>query len=110
MTLGVSLILIAVGAILTWAVHPSHPGSVNVNTVGVILMIVGFVAFLLDLMLWSEWGPGYARRRTVVAADPAYPAAAPAAYPARRYAWPRRRRVVQEDVVEPGPPPGAPLP
>ena len=104
MTLGVSLIIIAVGAILTWAVHPQHAGSVNVNTAGVILMIVGFVAFLLDLMLWSEWGPGYMRRRTVVA-DPAYPAAA---YPARRAAWPRRR-VVQEDVVEqPGGPPVPP--
>ena len=105
MTLGVSLIIIAVGAILTWAVHPSHPGSVNVNTVGIILLILGFVAFLLDLMLWSEWGPGYMRRRTVVAGDPAYPAGA---YPPRRSAWPRRR-VVREDVVEqPGGPPGPP--
>jgi hypothetical protein len=50
-TVGVSLIIIAVGAVLTWAVHPSHPGSVNVNTVGVILLVVGFVAFLLDLVL-----------------------------------------------------------
>lgn len=101
MTLGVSLIIIAVGAILAWAVHPQHPGSVNVNTAGYILIVVGFVAFLLDLMLWSEWGPGYMRRRAVVA-DPAY--GAPAYPQRRRSAWPRRR-AVQEDVVEqPGPP------
>jgi hypothetical protein len=102
-TIGVSLILIAVGAILTWAVHPTHPGSVDVNTVGVILMVVGLVAFLLDLVLWSDWGPGYMRRRrTVVAADGAYPVASyPPAAP--------RRRVVQEDVVEEQSPPG-PLP
>src|SRR6201992_345121 len=100
MTLGVSLIIIAVGAILTWAVHPTNPGSVNVNTVGVILMIVGFVAFLLDLMLWSDWGPGYlrTRRRTVVAADPAYPAAPVAAAPVAPAA--PQRRVVQEEVVD----------
>jgi hypothetical protein len=64
MTIGVSLTIIAVGAVLTWAVHPSHPGSVNVNTVGVILLIVGYVAFLLDLV-WSERGPLSLRRRTV---------------------------------------------
>jgi hypothetical protein len=101
-TLGVSLILVAVGAVLTWAVHPAHEGSVDPNTVGVILMIVGLVAFLLDVMLWSEWGPGYIRRRSVVsAADPAYPAG----YSYRR-AWPRRRAAARDEVVEPpaGPP------
>jgi|SRR5579884_201509 len=102
MTLGVSLILIAVGAILTWAVHPAHTGSVDPNTVGVILMIVGFVAFLLDLVLWSEWGPGYLRRRTVVVdRGAAYPAAAPA----RRWGYPRRQTIVEEDV-----PPAPPAP
>jgi hypothetical protein len=104
MTFGVSLILIAVGAVLAWAVHPAHEGAIDPNTVGVILMIVGLVAFLLDLMLWSEWGPGYLRRRTVVAAaDPGYPAA----YGYRRVR-PRRRAVVQDEVAEP--PPGPPVP
>ena len=99
MTFGVSLILIAIGAILTWAVHPAHPGSVNVHTAGVILMVVGLVAFLLDLMLWSEWGPGYLRRRAVVA-DGGY------APPARRRIYERRRTVVeQDDVAGPPPPP-----
>jgi hypothetical protein len=57
MGIGVSLILIAVGAILTWAVNASVSG-IDINTVGVILMIVGAVGLLLSLMFWSSWG-GY---------------------------------------------------
>jgi hypothetical protein len=55
----ISLILIAFGAILTWAVH-STSGSVDVNTVGVILMVVGFIVFALSIVLWrSWWGAGF---------------------------------------------------
>src|SRR3989440_6085196 len=62
MGIGVSLILIAVGAILTWAVHASVSG-VDINTIGVILMIVGAVGILLSLMFWSRWGgPALGRR------------------------------------------------
>ena len=55
MGIGVSLILIAVGAILTWAVETSVSG-LDVNAVGVILMIVGagraraFAGLLVDLV------------------------------------------------------------
>ena len=95
MGLAVSLIIAAVGLILALAVHPASSGSVDVNTVGWILFLVGLVGFILDLMLWSPWGPGYMRRRTtyVEGAAPAYPA--------------RRRRVVEEvdDPAAP-PPPG----
>lgn len=69
MGLVVSLILIAVGAILTWAVTDTS-NAVNLAAVGVVLMIVGLVGFIVDLMLWSSWGPGYLRRRTVAAAGP----------------------------------------
>jgi hypothetical protein len=68
MGLGVSLILIAVGAVLAWAVHVSTTG-VNINTVGYILLVVGIVGALLSLVFWSSWaGPGYwtERRRTYV--------------------------------------------
>jgi hypothetical protein len=58
MGIGVSLILIAVGAVLTFAVNVSSNGSFDVNTIGVILMIVGGVGLLLSLMFWSSWG-GY---------------------------------------------------
>ena len=68
MGIGVSLILIAVGAILTWAVETSVQG-VDLNAVGVILMIVGLVGLILSLAFWSTWwGPGYFRR--TVAAGP----------------------------------------
>ena len=63
MGFAVSLIITAVGFILALAVHPDHPGSVNVNTVGWILVVFGLVGFFADLLLWSSWGPGYLRRR-----------------------------------------------
>ena len=45
---GVSLILIAVGAILTWAVNATVSG-LNINTIGVILMVVGLAGLILSL-------------------------------------------------------------
>jgi hypothetical protein len=65
MGIGVSLILIAAGAILTWAVNATVSG-VDINTIGVILMVVGAIGLILSLMFWSSWGGvgGPARRRT----------------------------------------------
>jgi Domain of unknown function (DUF6458) len=60
MGIGVSLILIAAGAILTWAVNASVSG-LELQTVGVILMVVGLVGLLLSLIFWSSWG-GFHRR------------------------------------------------
>ena len=60
MGIGVSLILIAVGAVLTWAVNASVSG-VDINAIGVILMIVGAVGLLLSLIFWGSWG-GYGAR------------------------------------------------
>jgi hypothetical protein len=65
MGLGVSLILIAVGAVLTWGVNAEVAG-LNVDAIGVILMIVGAIGALLSMIFWSSWaGPGYwsTRRR-----------------------------------------------
>jgi hypothetical protein len=61
------LILIAVGAVLAFAVHVSTSGF-NIHTVGYILLIVGAIGALLSLVFWSSWGGvgGGARRRTVV--------------------------------------------
>jgi hypothetical protein len=53
--IGVSLILIAVGAVLTWAVNASVSG-LEITTIGVILMIVGALGLLLSLIFWSSWG------------------------------------------------------
>ena len=55
MGIGVSLILVAAGAILTWAVETSVSG-VDITTVGVILMVVGIAGVLLSLVFWSSWG------------------------------------------------------
>lgn len=66
MGIGVSLILIAVGAILTWAVNAEVSG-LEIQTIGVILMIVGLAGGLISLMFWSSWGGfGGTRRETVV--------------------------------------------
>jgi hypothetical protein len=70
MGIGVSLILIAAGAILTWAVETTVSG-VDINTIGVILMIVGAIGLILSLMFWSTWGGvgGTNRRRTTYVED-----------------------------------------
>jgi hypothetical protein len=71
MGLGVSLILIAVGAVMAWAIHVSTTGF-DVNTIGYILLVVGIIGALLSLVFWSSWaGPGHftqgvSRRRTVI--------------------------------------------
>ena len=74
MGFGVSLILIAAGAILAWAVDVSTSG-VNLNTVGYVLLVVGVVGLLLSMIFWSSWaGPGYfTRRRTYVDEGPPPP-------------------------------------
>lgn len=82
MGIGVSLILIAVGAVLAFAVHVTTTGF-NVNTVGYILLIVGIVGGLISLAFWSSWGGMGGRRRTVVDEGPAM----------------GRRTVVDDEVV-----------
>ncbi|HVF53960.1 MAG TPA: DUF6458 family protein [Actinomycetota bacterium] len=56
MGIGVSMFLLALGAILTFALEAEVSG-INVNTVGVILMIVGSIGLLLSLMFWSSFSP-----------------------------------------------------
>lgn len=65
MGIGVSLILIAVGAILVWAVEAQVSG-VDITAVGWILLIVGAAGALLSLIFWTSWGGyGVHRRETV---------------------------------------------
>ena len=68
MGVSVSLLLIAAGAILTWAVSADTSG-VDLQTVGVILMIVGAIGVLLSLVFWSSWG-GFGTRRRAVESGP----------------------------------------
>ena len=55
MGIGVSLFLLAAGAILTFAVEASTEG-VNLDTIGIILMVVGGLGLLLFLTVWGSWG------------------------------------------------------
>jgi hypothetical protein len=68
MGIGASLILIAAGAILRWAVTADTNG-VNLDVVGLILLIVGAVGLVLSLVFWSSWGGYGPWRRGVVVED-----------------------------------------
>jgi hypothetical protein len=63
-----SLILIAVGAVLRFAVSADVQGW-DLQTTGLILMIVGGLGVILSLVFWSSWG-GFGRRTTVVDSAP----------------------------------------
>jgi hypothetical protein len=70
MGISTSLVLIAAGAILKWAVTASVSG-VDLQAVGVVLLVVGAVGLVLSLIFWSSWG-GFGARRdatTVVRED-----------------------------------------
>ena len=120
MGLGTSIFLIAVGAILKYAVTAQNE-NVDIQAVGVILMVVGIAGACLSLFFWSSWGGfgTYGRTRTAVYDDapPAVPA--PPVYddgqvigetPTGRpvvaqpgyYADGRPRRVVVEEVRREG--------
>jgi Domain of unknown function (DUF6458) len=68
MGIGVSLILIAVGAILAFAVNAEVSG-LDIQTVGWILLVVGIVGALLSIIFWSSWGGVGGRRRETVVYD-----------------------------------------
>jgi Domain of unknown function (DUF6458) len=71
MGIGVSLLLIAVGAVLVWAVDATVSG-IEIHTIGWILLAVGAIGALLSLIFWSSWGGAGGpaeRRRTVVRDD-----------------------------------------
>jgi hypothetical protein len=102
MGLPVSLILIAVGAILAFAVHQDPNPPVDVDVVGWILLLVGLFGMLLSLLLWERFGPGYwGWHRGSYADGPAAPRAA--------NPYPQGRRTVMHEE-EAAPPPGPPPP
>jgi hypothetical protein len=54
--LGFSLFLIAVGAILAFAVNVAVSG-VSLYTVGIILLVVGVIGALMSMLFWTSWAP-----------------------------------------------------
>ena len=69
MGIGTSIFLIAVGAILKYAVNAEVSG-LEISTIGVILMIVGVIGLLISLLYATMW-------RDRHAAAPAAPADRP---------------------------------
>jgi len=64
MGIGVSVFLIAVGAILTFALDVSVSGM-NLDVIGIILMIAGVIGIVVDLVIFAP------RRRDAVV-EPGY--------------------------------------
>ena len=60
MRIGGALILVAIGAVLTFAINVQHSHGFNINTVGIILMIVGGIWAIAEIAY------GFSRRRTEV--------------------------------------------
>ena len=52
MGVGTSLVLIAVGAILRFAVSVTTTGF-NLHTIGIILLIIGVVGLIISLFFWE---------------------------------------------------------
>jgi Domain of unknown function (DUF6458) len=71
MPLGTSIFLIAVGAILRYAVTTTVSG-IDITTVGLILMIVGIAGLVLSIFYMLAWSPRRGRvvRDRVVERDP----------------------------------------
>jgi hypothetical protein len=67
-TIGTSLVLIAIGAILKYAVT-AEIDFIDIQTAGVILMIIGIVGLILSLLYTFVWSDT-ARRRSPPPTDP----------------------------------------
>ena len=63
MGIGTSVVVIAIGAILTFAIETDSAEGFNINTIGIILMVAGAVGLIVTALVW---GP---RDRTVVSDD-----------------------------------------
>jgi hypothetical protein len=68
MTIGAALLLIAVGAILRFAVSTVMIWGIQLHTIGDILMIIGAVGLVLWMVIWAPWARG--RRTTVIQLPP----------------------------------------
>jgi hypothetical protein len=71
MTTGSSIFLIAVGAILRYAVTASVSG-ISLQTIGLILIIAGILGLVLSLFYMLAWNPrrGQVVRERVIERDP----------------------------------------
>lgn len=72
MGIGVGIFLMALGAILKWGVNVNNTGGFNLDTIGIILLVIGALGTVLSLLFWSSFSP-YGRRETVVRETDAVP-------------------------------------
>jgi sulfite exporter TauE/SafE len=79
MGVGTSIFLIAIGAILDFAISVNTRGF-NLHGIGVILMVVGALGLVVSLFFWNSWG-GFGGGRTTVVEEGG-----------------PRRRVVEEEI------------
>ncbi len=66
-----SLILVAVGAVLAFAINATVSG-INIHAIGVILMLVGIIGLLLSLIMLGGESGFYPRRRRYYRPGPDY--------------------------------------
>jgi multisubunit Na+/H+ antiporter MnhG subunit len=92
MSTGTCIALIALGAILRYAVTTTQTHGINVHVVGLIVLLAGVLGLLLSLLVWSPLNPN--RRRA---------AARAASYDDGR---PAHQRVEQRRVYRDEPPQG----
>ncbi len=94
MGIGVSIFLIALGAILAFAVNVSS-GGIDLNTIGVILMVVGVIGLAVTMLILNGGAGGWyggGRRTTTVVEDAYVDDVDPAPVSRRRVT--RRRDVI----------------
>ena len=79
MRIGAALVLIAVGAILRFAIVTVSSHGVYLHTIGDILMAVGLLGLILWLVIWAPWARrGSSYRQTRYVDEDGYP---PSQYP-----------------------------
>ena len=67
MGIGASVFLLAVGAILTFAVGQQQVGTFNISIIGIILMVAGALGLLLTMLMSGRRtrGVGVAEERVI---------------------------------------------
>ena len=96
MGIGGSIFLLALGAILAFAVNADISG-LDINIIGWILMAAGLIGLVITLWFWIS------RRRTVVTRQTAEPVAGAPVYPNQQVR--SEYRETRRDDVPPPPPP-----
>jgi len=87
-TIGIGILLIAVGAILRFGISAVATHGIGVHAIGDILMVVGVLGVVLWLLVWAPWAPR-ARSRRRVYREPVYRDEVPPdeVPPTRRYPY-----------------------